>query len=140
MPLARDRKNALAFYRNIGSVKSPALGNAEIVFTSIGFRHLLRKGRISRTPSEQKSRLGLLKYVQSIIEDPRVVVTERKKATKVKIHKHGSYVAKDSIITFWTFHKDVEGRSVKVVISQIGSGKRQFLSIMDANKNKKNPH
>ena len=82
---ANEYKKARAFYASIGSVTCPMLMNEKIVFTGIGFRHLLRKGRIPRPLSEQKKRLDLLKFTPSIIGDSSAIVTKRNKVMKIKM-------------------------------------------------------
>ena len=121
---AEDYNSAKKFYESIGSALSSALGNEEVAFTRIGFNHLLRKGRIPRPVAEQKNRFTLLKYAKPIIEDERSYVVKRR----------------GNAITFWTFYKEIDGRSIKVVVSQIKAGKKQFLSIMEDRKKQKEPH
>ena len=66
----KAKQQAKQIYSKIGRIKCPALGDEYVLFTSAGFDHLLRKGRIPRTRNEQKRRFTLLPYVEKIIKNP----------------------------------------------------------------------
>jgi len=129
----KSKEKARQIYRKIGIISSPALGGSDVVFGAIGFNHLVRKGRIPRPRNEQKKRFVLLEYVEAIIKNPVAKIKYRQEIGKVKINRYGKILLKDSIIHFWTFFEKIEDCEVKVVISQVESGKKHFLSIMGNN-------
>ena len=52
----KSLQRAKNIYSKIGRIVSPALDNQTIIFSDIGFNHLVRKGRTLRTKNEQKKR------------------------------------------------------------------------------------
>lgn len=118
-------------YLSIGRVQSPALCDHHVVFTSEGFRHLARKGRIPRTKSEQYRRFLLLPFVREVIAQHKVHVEFRR--TFISINRASAKA------DFWTFLGEAGGHSIKVVIRQINNGSFRFLSVMSNSRNKKLP-
>ena len=55
-------------YKKIVKVWCPAL-NDDVIFNSMGIRHLLRKRGELRPKHERERRLGLLRYAVEIISD-----------------------------------------------------------------------
>jgi hypothetical protein len=117
-------------YRSIKSVFCPILG-IDVVFNSIGFRHLLYKADgTTRHVSEQIYKLTLFPLAIPVIKnavgvseerDVEIRVSGRKKTKKYKKGKSYALVAE-------------VGRknpvSVRVVIFKIGTGNYVFYSIM----------
>jgi hypothetical protein len=108
------------FYKNIGSILSPALDNQPVSFNNTGFNHLIRKLSV-RSRNEQKRRFLLLPKVESIITNPEAVIVYRK---KLNVH-------------YWTFIHHVDSKRIKVVIRQVNNGSKHFYSVMDKKINKK---
>ena len=129
----KSKERAKKIYKNIGIILSPALGGSEVLFSSIGFTHLLRKGRIPRPRNEQKKRFTLLEYAESIVRNPEAKIVYKEQERKVEIDRHGEKLIKTSKICFWTFIEKIEDCNVKVVISQVDAGKKHFFSIMGDN-------
>lgn len=129
----KSKEKAKKIYKNIGIVLSPALGGVEVIFSSIGFTHLLRKGRIPRARNEQKKRFVLLEYVESIVRNPEAKIIYREQERKIEINRHGEKLFKTSKIHFWTFVDKIEDCNVKVVVSQINGSKKHFFSVMGDN-------
>jgi type I site-specific restriction endonuclease len=127
----RAKKRAKRFYKKIGRVVSPALGGEEIIFSSVGFDHLLRKKRDWRPKRDQMRRFGLLKHLKKVVGDPHVSISYREKERTIQIEKYGRIVSKRSIIRYWTFVGKIEKEKIRVIVSQIGNGKKQFLSVMN---------
>ena len=50
---------AKAIYSKIGRIQCPAFGGEHVSFTSEGFNHLMRKGRLPRTKMSRKRDLYL---------------------------------------------------------------------------------
>ena len=115
------RKRAETFYIKIERVWSPALSD-HVIFKRSGFQHLIWKGGRPRPKSEQKRRFYSLIHVEKIISNPdaRFLHEQRGNAQ------------------FWTFTENRGGKIIKVIIQQIGEGKKHFLSVFE--KNKKSPN
>lgn len=102
-------------------------------FTSAGFNHLLRKGRIPRTRNEQKRRFTLLPYVEQIIKNPTAKIVYKKIEIKEKANRHGEKVLIESTAHFWTFIEKVDDCIIKVVIRQLEKKNSHFFSVMGDN-------
>src|SRR5262249_3164206 len=113
-------------YDQIGIIESPAL-SGEVAFTDVGFNHLIRKRRRFRTRNERNRRFALLKYARRIIADKQATILYRQE------HFHSS------VIHFWAFSATIDTHDIKVVVSQIDDGKKQFLSIMEDYTKQKSP-
>ncbi len=127
---------AKKLYSKIGRIPSPALSNEYVSFTSIGFTHLMRKGRNPRPRSEQKRRFSLLPYAEAVIKNPQAVIIYRTTETKYWTDRYGQKVLITSTAHFWTFVEEIDGFTIKIVIRQLNSGQKHFFSIMG---NKKSP-
>jgi hypothetical protein len=129
----RAKQKAKNIYSKIGRIKSPALGDEYVFFTSAGFNHLLRKGRIPRTRNEQKRRFTLLSFVENIIKNPVAKITYRKTEIKEKTNRHGENILIQSIAHFWTFEENINDCNIKVVIRQLQNKNKHFFSVMGDN-------
>ncbi len=126
----KSKKLTKKIYSKIGRVPCPAFNGELVAFTSEGFNHLIRKGRIPRTRNEQKRRFALVPYIEGIIKNPRAEITFRQTEEKYTVNRHGQNIKMTSTANFWTFHARIKSSSIKVVIVQIGNGQRQFQSVM----------
>ena len=108
-----------------------------MAFTSDGFNHLIRKGRIPRTKNEQKRRFILVQHIEEIIKNPKAEITFRQTEEKYTVNRHGEKVKIISVANFWTFHANIDKCEIKLVIRQIGQGQKQFQSIMSNLKTRK---
>lgn len=131
------KQQAKNVYSKIGRLPCPALGGEYVTFNRLGFSHLLRKGHVPRPKSEQKRRLFLLKYAEQIVKNPKSKIYFRQTEEKYFINRHGQKILTTSIAKFWTFIEDVDNKKIKLVIRQLGSGQKHFLSIMEDNRHKK---
>jgi len=130
---SKSREKAKNIYSRLDKVICPALGNAEISFSRIGFNHLIRKGRTLRTKSEQKRRFVLIKYIHQIILDPNATILFRESIIKEKVVRGNKRIFIKSHAKFWTFVSNINGCKIKVVIRQMDNGKLQFLSVFGDN-------
>lgn len=130
------KTTAKKLYSKIGRIPSPALSGEYVAFTSVGFTHLVRKGRNPRPRSEQKRRFALLPYAETIIKNPQAVIIYRTTETKYWTNRYGQKVLITSTAHFWTFVEEINGLTIKIVIRQLNSGQKHFFSIMS---NKKSP-
>lgn len=126
----KSKTQARAIYSKIGRVQSPALNREYVAFTSEGFSHLIRKGRIPRPRNEQKRRFALIPYAEKIIKNPKAVILYRMTEVKYYADRYGEKVLITSIAHFWTFVDKINGGTIKVVIRQLNQGKKHFFSIM----------
>lgn len=130
------KAEAKKLYSKIGRIHSPALSDEYVAFTSIGFTHLVRKGRNPRPRSEQKRRFALLPHAEAIITNPQAIIVYRTTETKYWANRYGEKVFITSTAHFWTFIEKIDGLTIKIVIRQLNSGQKHFFSIMG---NKKSP-
>ncbi|HEY5259162.1 MAG TPA: hypothetical protein VIJ46_00825 [Rhabdochlamydiaceae bacterium] len=91
--------------------------DAYVVFDRQGFHHLIVKKNIPRPKSERKRRFALLPYAQDILKNPDTIISHKIK----NIRK--------SQADFWIFSGKTNDLHIKVVVRQIGSGKKHFFSI-----------
>ena len=98
---------------------SPAIENSMVRFNAIGFKHLIRKAKM-RTHTEQISRFKLIKYAPIIVADPNASVTCRQ---DLRIDGR--------IVRYWALDKHIDGKSLRVIIRQVGKGAKHFYSIME---------
>jgi len=129
----KAKKQAKQIYSKIGRIKCPALGDEYVFFTSAGFDHILRKGRIPRTRNEQKRRFTLFPYVESIIKNPVAKITYRKTEVKEKVNRHGENILIESTAHFWTFSDKINDCVIKIVIRQLEGKDKHFFSVMGDN-------
>ncbi len=99
----KAKKKAKTIYSKIGRINCPAIGDAHVFFGSLGFNHIMRKGRIPRTRNEQKRRFTLLPYIESMINNPKATIIYRKETVKEKVNRHGQKVLIESVAHFWAF-------------------------------------
>jgi len=136
----KSKEKAKGIYSKIGHIKSPALGDELVAFTSAGFNHLVRKGRIPRTKSEQKRRFALISHIEAMVKNPHATILYLRRDTKVIQDRHGNKELVQSVASFWTFIENVKGKEIKVVIRQLGTGApKHFFSVMEGRKIKKPP-
>ncbi|MEK7080707.1 MAG: hypothetical protein AAB925_02675 [Patescibacteria group bacterium] len=129
----KAKQQAKQIYSKIGRIKCSALGDEYVFFTSAGFDHLLRKGRIPRTRNEQKRRFTLLPYVEEIIKNPTAKIIYRKTEIKERVNRHGEKILIESIAHFWTLKKKVGDCIIKIVVRQLENKNKHFFSVMGDN-------
>lgn len=129
----KAKQQGKQIYLKIGRIKCPALGDEYVLFTSAGFDHLLRKGRIPRTRNEQKRRFTLIPYVEQILKNPTARIVYRKTKTKEKVNRYGEKILIESTAHFWTFVDNVDDCIIKVVIRQLENKDKHFFSVMGDN-------
>src|SRR3989338_4933167 len=102
-------------------IECPAFPDELIAFNAKGINHLIYKGSRSRR------------------EDSRIITNIRllPKAIKVlqlmPLFQEESSYAKDHIdYRFWTFEAVIDQRRIKVIVRQVGNGKKHFWSVIPA--------
>jgi hypothetical protein len=104
-------------YKSFGSVWVPAFAEV-VIFSGLGFNHLLRKERKFRSRAEQVRRLKLVGEAIEILGCAEVW------------HEFRERMSDQGSIKFWTFLGGDAHAASKVVVVQYAAGLKQFLSIM----------
>lgn len=117
------KQQARIFFRKTKSVSCPAFPNEKIVFNSKGLSHLFYKGShkvSSRPDKETQIRVSLL---------PRAV-----KVLKLMplAQEENTFTTEGRKVKYWAFEAVVDGRRIKVIVRQIGNGKKHFWSVIPA--------
>ena len=107
------------FYKTLMSIQSSPFGGAWVVFNNIGFKHLIRKAKV-RTQKEQMKRFALLYEVPEVLQDPHAAFVS------YRIDK-----SRNSRVQYWAIQREKNGVKIKVIVRQVGNGKKHFYSVMD---------
>jgi hypothetical protein len=105
-------------YTNLGESDCPMFPNEKIYFTKDGLNHLIRKGKDVRPRYEQMERFALLPYAKIILKNAK------------EINNFFASNLKDPHASFWSFKDKVNSIEIRVIIRQVGKGKKHFFSIM----------
>lgn len=119
----RLRVEASKFFSKNKFVKCPAFPKEKISFNSKGLSHLFYKGSqkvFARTHEESKVRVSLLPRALKILS----IMPLAQEENIFKVH--------DKKIKYWAFEAVVDERRIKVVVRQIGNGKKHFWSVIPA--------
>ena len=102
------------------TVHCPALGE-KIVFNAKGINHLIYKSNRSRRDKER------------ILTNIRLLPRAIDLLSRATFWQEEDSYTKDTIVyTFWAFEAVVDGRRIKVIVRQIGNGKKHFWSVIPA--------
>lgn len=118
------KNQARDFFKKIKSVKCPAFPREEVFFNSRGLSHLFYKGsqKISSRPSkETETRVFLLPRAVKVLK--LMPLSQEESVFVTKDGKHARY---------WDFEAVVDDRRIKVIVRQIGDGKKHFWSVIPA--------
>lgn len=118
------KKQAKDFFKKTKSVKCPAFPGEEIIFNSKGLSHLFYKGsrKIASRPSrEAETRVWLLSRAVKVLKLMPLAQEENMFVTK-----------NGKRIRYWDFEAVVDDRRIKVIVRQIGNGKKHFWSVIPA--------
>lgn len=108
------------FFLKNKRIRCPAFGE-EIIFNAKGINHLIYKGNRSR---REKARI-----LTNIRLFPRAIYLLQR-ATFWQ--EENSYTRDNTIYKFWAFEAVVDDRRIKVIVRQVGYGKKHFWSIIPA--------
>lgn len=117
------RKKAKKFFLKNKFVKCPAFPKDKVVFNSKGLSHLFYKGSqkiFTRGNDETKVRVSLLPRALEVLK----VMPLAQEESVLEIH--------GKKIKYWSFEAVVDDRRVKVIVRQIGNGKKHFWSVIPA--------
>jgi hypothetical protein len=132
----KAKARAKNFYGKVGRLWSPALRDY-VGFNSMGFRHLIWKGRERRPQSQQIARFSLLPLAVETIVDPNIKISFGKKReyTFSKWQREKRKIISEA--KFWALHKKKGNKFIRVIVRQVGEGKKHFFSVFYEGKTKK---
>jgi ribosomal protein L21E len=125
----QKRESAHAGYKAIGSVQCPAL-EGNVVFAAEGFNHLIYKGRKERDQKQQVLRFSLISRARTLLALTTVVQEYEESSHYMRVNRNGSYIQKNVLVRFWGFVGIIDNLRIKVVVRQIGNGKKEFYSVI----------
>src|SRR3989344_6631429 len=120
-----SRDKARLQYFKIKKVKCPAFAKEAVIFNAKGFNRIFYKGaRSERDFKDAQTRVRLLDRAVILLKKSGVVQEENayKAESKEKVKE----------FKFWAFEGVIEDRRIKVVVRQIGKGKKHFWSVIPA--------
>lgn len=120
------KEKAKKFFTETASIGCPAFPNEKIHFNSKGLQHLFYKG-----PRSKRNLKRIAKNVELL---PRAVKLLRLMPIP---QEEDMYALDEKQYKFWAFEGVVDNRRIKVVIRQIGTGKKHFYSVIPAWRKKR---
>lgn len=99
----------------------PAFPDEKIVFNAKGINHLIYKGNRSRR--EESRILANIRLLPRAVKILRVMPLWQ---------EENSYTKDDTLYKFWCFEAVVDNRRIKVIVRQVGNGKKHFWSVIPA--------
>lgn len=102
-------------------INCPAFPDEKVIFNAKGINHLIYKGNRSR---REKSR---------ILTNIRLLPSAIKVLKSMVYPQEETYYLRNGITyKFWTFEAVVDNRRIKVIVRQVGRGKKHFWSVIPA--------
>ena len=110
-----------AIFQQTKQITCPAFGGEMVIFNAKGINHLLYKGnRSERDLSRIQTNIRLL---------PRAI---RVLQLMPFFQEESGYEKEGVKFRYWAFEAVVDDRRVKVVVRQIGNGRKHFWSVIPA--------
>ena len=126
------REEAQKLYSTFSKVFCPALGQ-HIHFTSNGFNHLIYKSsKKERDKRTQILRFDMLEKAKFILEHSTTFQEFEENMEYRRVNRHGKYININLLVKSWGFVAVVEKFRVRVVVTQVGNSKIEFLSVIPA--------
>ena len=128
------REQAQILYSSFNKVRCPALGNEWVHFTSEGFNHLVYiKKKKPRNKRVQIMKFELLEKAKFIIEKSTTFQEYEEDFEYIKVKKYGKSRHENVSVRYWGLVAIVKNRfRVRVVIKEVGNGKKEFYSVIPA--------
>lgn len=122
--LLKDK--AKKFFQVTGALDCPAFTGEKIFFNAKGIQHLFYKG--------PRSKRDLKRIAKNIELLPQAV-----KLLKLMPipQEEDTYTAHEKKYKFWAFEGVIDNRRIKVIIRQVGTGKKHFYSVIPAWRKKR---
>lgn len=115
------KRQAKAFFKKHQAVTCPAFPEEKVVFNSKGLRHLFYKGQNKGRPlKEAKVRVELLLRAVNTLS----LMPLFQEVRVIKSYEDGKTAR------FWAFEAVIKDRRIKVIVRQIGRGKKHFWSVV----------
>ncbi len=102
-------------------VVCPAFPNERIVFNAKGINHLIYKG--SRSRREESRIFANIRLLPRAVKILRVMPLWQ---------EENSYIKDGTPYKFWCFEAVADERRIKVIVRQVGNGKKHFWSVIPA--------
>lgn len=115
------KKRIKIIFRQTKEISCPAFNGEKISFNAKGINRLIYKGSRSRRDAKRiNTNIRLL---------PRAI-----KLLKLSIFwQEETYYIKDNVnYKFWAFEAVVDNRRIKVIVRQVGKGRKHFWSVIPA--------
>lgn len=109
------------FFNEYNEIVCPAFPDEKIVFNAKGINHLIYKGNRSRR--EESRILANIRLLPRAMKTLRVMPLWQ---------EENSYIKDDILYKFWCFEAVVDNRRIKVIVRQVGNGKKHFWSVIPA--------
>ncbi|MFH1601460.1 MAG: hypothetical protein ABIB61_00705 [Candidatus Shapirobacteria bacterium] len=124
--LKKYKNQIKKIFKETGCVACPAFPDEKIIFNAKGVNHLIYKGSRSRRERNRiQTNVRLL---------PRAIKLLR---LMPFAQEESYYIKNDITYRFWAFEAVIDDRRIKVIIRQVGQGKKHFWSVIPAwRKNK----
>lgn len=127
------KEDALNFYGMIGQIRCPALKNDIVHFNSVGFNHLVyKKANCERSKIDQITKFKLLAKAKIIIEISTTHQEYDESLKEITKKKYKKKIKETAMIYYWGFVAIINGYRIKVVVRQVGNGKKHFYSVIPA--------
>jgi len=119
------KEKAKEKYSKIGEVTCPAFPNEKIVFNAKGFNHIFYKGgRSGRSKVNIATKIRLL--------DRAVELLKKSAVFQEQDSYNAIYRGKRRKHKFWAFEGVIKDRRIKVIVRQVGRGKKHYWSVIPA--------
>lgn len=108
-------------FKQTREIPCPAFGGEKIYFNAKGINHLIYKGSRSRRDKDRiKTNIRLL---------PRAI---KLLSLSTFWQEENQYIKDKITFKFWAFEAVIEDRRIKVIIRQVGKGRKYFWSVIPA--------
>jgi len=126
------REETQKLYNSFSKVFCPALGQ-HVHFTSNGFNHLIYKSaKKERDKRTQILRFDMLEKAKFVLENSTTFQELEENMEYRRVNRHGKYTGINLLVRSWGFVAVVEKFRIRVVVTQIGNSKIEFLSVIPA--------
>ena len=128
------KEEARVEYSKYKQVKCPALGNDPVYFLSEGFNHLIyKRAKKPRDQRIQVMRFKLLPKAKELIEVSTTFQEYEESYEYMVVNRYGKSLKENMLVKSWGLIGIMGSKfRIKVVIQQIGNGKKEFYSVIPA--------
>lgn len=118
-PILELKQKAKLIFAKNKEISCPAFPEEKIIFNSKGLNHLFYEGSMKARPiKEAETRISLLPRALRVLKKMTFWQEER------TIHH------KNKIIHYWSLEAVIDERRIKIIIRQLGNGKKCFWSVI----------